>query len=265
MTTNVLNYARETTTTTSTGSYSLAGSVSPYETFVSRATDELTGSSPWADVGYMCIDENGLFEIGKGSLTDATPDTLARTTIYASSNGGAAVDWLAGTKQIFSYVSGSLASGMVRQQVRASTTTELDITTGITLDTSAPTSSEGEQILALTITPQNRNHLIYVEFSAGVVDMNAASGVSSGVISIFQGTTNLAAAFRRMDVTTGVYCGAVGLQAYFTANTTGEILVQARGGTTSGTTPHLYINQINGGSYFGDATTSYLYATEIVP
>jgi len=41
------------------------------------------------------------FEVGLGTITDATPDTLARTTIISSSNSDSAVNFSAGTKDVF--------------------------------------------------------------------------------------------------------------------------------------------------------------------
>lgn len=83
----------ETTTTTGTGTYDLAGAIPGFQAFVSRVTSGNT-------VEYCCAAGTD-FEIGIGTFTDATPDNLARTTILASSNGDAAVNWGAGTKNIF--------------------------------------------------------------------------------------------------------------------------------------------------------------------
>ncbi len=83
----------ETTTTTGTGTYDLAGAKAGFQAFVDRVT---TG----ATVEYCCTDGTD-FEIGIGTFTDAAPDTLARTTILASTNGDAAVNWGAGSKDIF--------------------------------------------------------------------------------------------------------------------------------------------------------------------
>ena len=64
---------KETTTTTGTGTISLAGAETGFETFVS----------------------------GIGTVTDASPDTLSRDTIISSSNSDSAVDFSAGTKNVF--------------------------------------------------------------------------------------------------------------------------------------------------------------------
>ncbi len=94
------NGVYETSVTTGTGTYTLAGAfvasgatVSAYQTFA------VVGN------GNQCYyraqdNENGGWEYGVGTYT-ASGTTLARTTILGSSNGNAAVNWPAGTRQIF--------------------------------------------------------------------------------------------------------------------------------------------------------------------
>ena len=86
---------KETSTSTGTGTINLAGAVTGFETFVAGIGNSNTT--------YYCIQEQGgsAFEIGIGAVTDATPDTLSRTTIISSSNSDAAVDFGAGTKDVF--------------------------------------------------------------------------------------------------------------------------------------------------------------------
>ena len=52
---------------------------------------------------YYAIELNsaGEWEVGIGTVTDAAPDTLSRDTIITSSNGDAAVNFSAGTKNVF--------------------------------------------------------------------------------------------------------------------------------------------------------------------
>ena len=83
---------KETTTTTGTGTIDLAGAVSGHEGFV---TAGLTG----ANIPYV-IESGSAWEIGLGTITDASPDTLARDTILQSSNGDALVS-LTGTSTVF--------------------------------------------------------------------------------------------------------------------------------------------------------------------
>ena len=82
---------KETTTTTGTGTYTLAGAVTGFEAF-SEIGD---GNTTY----YACTDGTD-FEVGIGTYT-ASGTTLARTTILQSSNSDAAVNWSAGAKNIF--------------------------------------------------------------------------------------------------------------------------------------------------------------------
>ena len=88
----VASRVKETTTTTGTGTIYLAGAESGYQTFVAGIGD--------GNVTYYCIESGVAWEVGLGTVTDATPDTLSRTTIVASSNSGSAIT-LSGTSTVF--------------------------------------------------------------------------------------------------------------------------------------------------------------------
>tara|TARA_Y100000114_G_scaffold150758_1_gene166616 strand:- start:758 stop:1522 length:765 start_codon:yes stop_codon:yes gene_type:complete len=82
---------KETTTTTGTGTYTLAGAVTGFEAFSSVGDGNTTY--------YACTDGTD-FEVGVGTYT-SSGTTLARTTILQSSNSDSAVSWSSGTKTIF--------------------------------------------------------------------------------------------------------------------------------------------------------------------
>ena len=86
---------KETSTTTGTGTFSLAGAETGYESFVAGIGTTNTT--------YYAIELNsaGQWEVGIGTVTDATPDTLSRDTIITSSNSDSAVNFSAGTKNVF--------------------------------------------------------------------------------------------------------------------------------------------------------------------
>jgi len=88
---------KETSTTTGTGTFSLDGASQDFETFVAGVG---TGNTT-----YYCIVNAGAspyeWEVGVGTVTDATPDTLSRDTIISSSNSDTAVTFTAGTKDVF--------------------------------------------------------------------------------------------------------------------------------------------------------------------
>ncbi|WP_199230029.1 hypothetical protein [Azospirillum sp. TSH58] len=60
---------------------------------------------------FYCIETtDGLsYEYGIGTCTAGSPDTLTRTTVLLSSNGGALVNFPAGTKRVFSCLPASRA------------------------------------------------------------------------------------------------------------------------------------------------------------
>jgi hypothetical protein len=85
---------KETSTTTGTGTFDLGGAVSGFESFVTAIGN---GNTTY----YSIVNENGEFEVGLGTVTDAATDTLSRDTIISSSNSDAAVNFTAGTKNVF--------------------------------------------------------------------------------------------------------------------------------------------------------------------
>jgi len=82
---------KETTTTTGTGTYTLAGAQTGFESFSAVGNGNTT---------YYCCTDGTDFEVGIGTYT-ASGTTLARTTILQSSNSDAAVNWSAGSRDIF--------------------------------------------------------------------------------------------------------------------------------------------------------------------
>ena len=86
---------KESSTTTGTGTFDLDGVVSGFEGFVAGIGD--------GNTTYYTIFNQGTteWEVGRGTVTDAATDTLARTTVISSSNGDAAVNFTSGTKDVF--------------------------------------------------------------------------------------------------------------------------------------------------------------------
>lgn len=90
---------QETTTTTGTGTVTLLGAVTGYQSFA------VVGN---ANTTYYCIagQTGAEWEVGIGTYT-SSGTTLARTTVLSSSNANALVNFSAGTKNVFvSYPAG---------------------------------------------------------------------------------------------------------------------------------------------------------------
>jgi len=83
---------KESSTTTGTGTLTLGGAVTGFETFTANLSN--------GDTTYYCCTDNTDFEVGLGTFT-SSGTTLARTTILASSNSNNAVNWSSGTRTVF--------------------------------------------------------------------------------------------------------------------------------------------------------------------
>jgi len=87
----VKDRVQETSTTTGTGTLTLAGAVTGFQSF------SVIGN---ANTTYYAIVMDSSFEIGIGTYT-SSGTTLSRTTVLESSNAGSLVNFSAGTKSVF--------------------------------------------------------------------------------------------------------------------------------------------------------------------
>lgn len=128
---------KETTSTTGTGTITLAGAAFGFQSFSVIGNGNTTY--------YAIVDTaTGAWEVGIGTYT-SSGTTLARTTILSSSNSNNAVDFAAGSKDVFvTYPSEksvflTAADVVAQQSFGAITATSAALTTG-TIST-APSSS----------------------------------------------------------------------------------------------------------------------------
>ncbi len=91
---------KETTTTTGTGAVSLAGAVTGFEAFSAGVGNSNT---TYYTIAHQTANE---WEVGLGTL-DGDSSDLTRTTVISSSNSDSAVDFAAGTKDVFCTVPAS--------------------------------------------------------------------------------------------------------------------------------------------------------------
>lgn len=98
---------KETTTTTGTGVLTLAGAVDGFQSFDDAMADD--------DTCYYSITDGTDWETGLGTYS---ADTLTRTTVLESTNSNAAVDWSAGSKDIFITIPSSIMPDIMRNRSR---------------------------------------------------------------------------------------------------------------------------------------------------
>ena len=215
---------KETSTTTGTGTLTFAGATSGFETFSAGI-----GNSNTTYYAVVNTDTPTEWEVGLGTLAGDS-STIARTTVISSSNSDSAVDFGAGTKEIFCTLPASkaviedassdvtlpndliLGSDSTVLKFGADSDTTLTHTdgTGLTLnstnkicfnDTSQFIQGSSNAILALGATDE-------IDLTATAVDLNGTLDVSGN--SQFNGTITVGVDDTGLDVkffgaTSGAY------------------------------------------------------------
>ena len=213
----IADRVKETTTTTGTGTITLAGAVTNFETFTANLSNSDT-------TYYVIVDStNNAFEVGLGTFT-SSGTTLARTTIIASSNSNSAVNFGAGTKEVFITIPASkmvvkdasnavdVPSLKIDSTAVTSSATELNILSGksfVDEDNMASNSATG--------IPSQQSVKAYVDSQVTAQDLDVAS--DSGTIDIdldsesltIAGGTGLSSSASSTTVTVAVDAAQTGI------------------------------------------------------
>tara|TARA_R110000868_G_scaffold186918_1_gene429415 strand:- start:287 stop:982 length:696 start_codon:yes stop_codon:yes gene_type:complete len=129
----VADRVQETTTTTGTGTVTLAGAVTGFQSFAAVGNGNTT---------FYTITDGTNWEVGIGTYT-SSGTTLSRDTVLSSSNSGSLVNFSAGTKNVFvTYPAGRSAYGLTAGT--GVTLTPGNGTTTITATGASPGGSSGE-------------------------------------------------------------------------------------------------------------------------
>jgi hypothetical protein len=158
----------ETSTTTGTGTFDLAGAVTAARTLVAGIGD---GNTCYYVLAHRTVDE---WEVGIGTVTDAATDTLSRDKILASSNSNNAVNFSAGTKDVFVHAPASILE-VVPSVCEGRITTQ----SGTPISTSDRTSQG-----TIYFTPYRGNRIALWNGNAWVIhtfsELSLALSISSG-------------------------------------------------------------------------------------
>lgn len=161
---------KELSETTGTGTLNLDGAPSGFQSFVAGIG---SGNST-----YYAISLGSQFEVGIGTVTDATPDTLSRDTVIKSSNSDNLVNFGAGAKEVFCTLPASKA-------ILVDPSSNIDVT-GATFIT----TSDGD----ITLTPNGTGVVKLDGLSYPTADGTAGQVLEtngSGILSFTDATLNV--------------------------------------------------------------------------
>jgi hypothetical protein len=164
---------QETTTTTGTGTITLAGAVSGFQSF------SVIGDS---NTTFYSIVGGTEWELGIGTYT-SSGTTLSRNTILESSNGGTAVNFSAGTKTVFCTYPAERSVYVDGSSIVPGATASLPVVSGGTGQT---TYTDGQLLIGnttgntLTKATLTQGSGVTITNGSGSITISASGGGATG-------------------------------------------------------------------------------------
>ena len=220
------NRVQETGTANTTVSFTLTGAVTGFQSFAVIGNTNTTY--------YSATDGSGNWEVGVGTYSTTGP-TLARTTVYASSNSGSAVTFSGAVNVFVTYPSGRSVnlneSGNVSALGTVSSGTWQGATVGVAYGGTGVTVSSGPNSVVLRDANENitvnrlSQGLQTITASGGTTVLTAASDFNQQLVGTGGHTFRLPDATTLTDTTT----------FQFNNNATGTLTIENNAATTVGT------------------------------
>ena len=200
---------KETSTTTGTSTYTLAGAVTGFESFASIGNGNTT---------YYACTLGSDFEVGIGTYT-SSGTTLARTTILQSSNSDNAVNWGAGEKILFCTqpaekavfrdasghiiaLDGRNLTSLNASEISSGTLSEDRLPDGGARAATYGSTSDATKIDTITLDAKGRVTAVATGNTGDILGVTAGSGLSGGGTG---GTVTLALDFSELtDMTADI-------------------------------------------------------------
>ena len=178
----VKDRVRENSTTTGTGTLTLSGAVNGFQTFSAAIGN--------ANTTYYAIVSGAEWEVGLGTVSAGA---LSRDTILESSNSGSAVNFSAGTKDVFCTYPAE--KSVYRNGSDIAVLSSTDVTTGLGYTPLNPANNLSD--VSSTTTARNNLGLgsiatqasSSVSITGGAIDGTAIGGTTAAAVT----GTNLAA------------------------------------------------------------------------
>lgn len=263
---------RESSTTTGTSALTLTAT-SDYRRFSDVAAVNDT-------MDYAII-LGSAWEVGVGTLGPG--NTLARTTVTFSSNGGAPVSFAAGVKDVFNDAAAHVLNAMVRadvaqafsnaqknqardnigyagdvvQSVFASYGTLADLTVAIPADDTSPQISEGTEIISVSFTLKKATNKVRYRFQG----QGSANPGDVIMAAMFNGATNALAGVMINSGSSSRHMLA--FEGEHTPGSVGPFTYSIRVGSSTGASNPMRMNGNSGGRYFNGVAQTTLVLEEI--
>lgn len=216
---------QETTTTTGTGTITLAGAVSGFQSFSVIGDGNTT---------FYSIVGGTQWELGIGTYT-SSGTTLSRDTILESSNSGSAVDLVAGTKSVFCTYPAERSVYVDGSSITPGASATLPVSSGGTGSSTAAFS--GENITSLNASSFSSGTLAVARGGTGQTSLTANNVIlgngTSAVQFVAPGTNGNVLTSNGTTWTSAAAAGGGGSFVYLASATASSSVVDFTGLDTS--------------------------------